>query len=70
MIGPDSARSLIEKTPVGSAGPGPLPAWQPDEAIGIGEVAPGVPTDGPVPELESEVKELQRLRFARGASSG
>ncbi len=32
----------------------------------INAVAPRVETDGPVPELAAEVKELQRRRFARG----
>ena len=31
----------------------------------IGAVAPGVPVDGPVPELTAEIKELQRRRFDR-----
>jgi hypothetical protein len=37
----------------------------------IGAVAPGVPTDGPVPELADAVKELQRrrLRPSRGAAA-
>jgi len=42
-----------------------LPAG-PVSPLPIGAVAPGVETDGPVPELAAEIKELQRQRFDAG----
>lgn len=33
--------------------------------LAIGEVAPGLPVDGPAPELEDEMRELQRRNAAR-----
>lgn len=41
-----------------------LPAG-PVKALPINEVAPGVPVDGPAPELAAEVRELQRLYRGR-----
>ena len=34
-------------------------------ALPISTVAPGIPVEGPVPELVDEVRELQRRRFGR-----
>jgi tRNA(Arg) A34 adenosine deaminase TadA len=39
-------------------------AAAPVAALPINQVAPGVPTTGPVPELAEEMKALQRRRFA------
>lgn len=33
--------------------------------LAIGEVAPGLPVDGPAPQLEDEMRELQRRNAAR-----
>ena len=67
--GPDRLRDVVRADwrvarGVGSpAPPGRRPPRSPT-------VAPGVPVDGPVPELADEVHDLQRRRFGRPDASG
>lgn len=39
----------------------------PVRPLAIGDVAPGVPVDGPAPELTDEMQELQRRNAERGS---
>jgi tRNA(Arg) A34 adenosine deaminase TadA len=41
-------------------------ADSPVRPLQIGEVAPGLPVDGPAPELEAEMRELHHRRATRG----
>ena len=55
-----AASSAQLRTWLDSWGAGPSPVT----GLPIGTVAPGIPHDGPVPELQDEVRELHRRFFA------
>jgi tRNA(Arg) A34 adenosine deaminase TadA len=38
--------------------------------LAIADVAPGIPTEGPVPELAEQIKELQQTAWSRKAGGG
>ncbi|WP_324652348.1 nucleoside deaminase [Georgenia sp. H159] len=54
-----SSAQLSEWRTEWGVAPGPV------RPLPVNEVAPGVPVDGPVPELADEVQELQRLLHTR-----